>query len=124
MKLMEGKLDTATASMAKWWTAQKQCEIVDACLQFFGGYGYMMEFPKDRNYRATMHRCRSSIGRAMYYTTLTVVVGFSMLTLSNFTPSIYFGLLTVLAMAAAVIGALLLLPQLIILLKPLGPEGD
>lgn len=45
MKLMDGKLDTATASMAKWWTAQKQCEIVDACLQFFGGYGYMMEYP-------------------------------------------------------------------------------
>jgi predicted RND superfamily exporter protein len=46
-----------------------------------------------------------------------------MLTLSNFNPSIYFGLLTVLAMIAAVIGALLLLPQLIILFKPLGPEG-
>ncbi len=45
IKLMEGKLDTATASMAKWWTAQKQCEIVDTCLQFFGGYGYMMEYP-------------------------------------------------------------------------------
>ena len=45
MKLMDGKLDTATASMAKWWTAQKQCEIVDTCLQFFGGYGYMMEYP-------------------------------------------------------------------------------
>ncbi len=45
MKLLDGKLDTATASMAKWWTAQKQCEIVDVCLQFFGGYGYMMEYP-------------------------------------------------------------------------------
>jgi hypothetical protein len=54
---------------------------------------------------------------------VTVVIGFSMLTLSNFNPSIYFGLLTVLAMIAAVIGALLLLPQLIILFKPLGPEG-
>ncbi len=95
---------------------------VDDCIHYV--HRYMMEFPKDRDYRATMHRCHSSIGRAMYYTTLTVVVGFSMLTLSNFTPSIYFGLLTVLAMAAAVIGALLLLPQLIILLKPLGPEGD
>lgn len=50
MKLMEGKLDTATASMAKWWTAQKQCEIVDTCLQFFGGYGYMMEYPIAKMY--------------------------------------------------------------------------
>lgn len=45
MKLAEGKLDDATAAMAKWWTTQKQCEIVDECLQFFGGYGYMMEYP-------------------------------------------------------------------------------
>jgi predicted RND superfamily exporter protein len=59
----------------------------------------------------------------MYYTTVTVVVGFSMLALSSFTPSIYFGLLTVMAMVAAVLGALLLLPLLIVLLKPLGPES-
>ena len=45
MRLAEGKLDDASASMAKWWTTQKQCEIVDTCLQFFGGYGYMMEYP-------------------------------------------------------------------------------
>ncbi|MCG8415991.1 MAG: acyl-CoA dehydrogenase family protein [Pseudomonadales bacterium] len=50
MKLLEGNLDTATASMAKWWTAQKQCEIVDTCLQFFGGYGYMMEYPIAKMY--------------------------------------------------------------------------
>jgi predicted RND superfamily exporter protein len=94
---------------------------VDDCIHYV--HRYVREFPVDRNYRATMYRCHSSIGRAMYYTTLTVVVGFSTLTLSNFTPSIYFGLLTVLAMIAAVVGALLLLPQLIILVKPLGPEG-
>jgi hypothetical protein len=70
-----------------------------------------------------MFRCHNSIGRAMYYTTVTVVIGFSMLTLSSFTPSIYFGLLTVMAMVAAVLGALLLLPLLIVLVKPLGPEG-
>jgi predicted RND superfamily exporter protein len=70
-----------------------------------------------------MYRCHGSIGRALYYTTVTVVVGFSMLTLSSFKPSIYFGLLTVLAMTAAVIGALLLLPRLIMVFKPLGPEG-
>ena len=48
--LFEGKLDVATAAMAKWWTTQKQCEIVDECLQFFGGYGYMMEYPIARMY--------------------------------------------------------------------------
>jgi predicted RND superfamily exporter protein len=93
---------------------------VDDCIHYV--HRYMREFPVDRNYRAAMHRCHSSIGRAMYYTTLTVVIGFTTLTLSNFNPSIYFGLLTVLAMVAAVLGALLLLPQLIIMLKPLGPE--
>jgi acyl-CoA dehydrogenase len=50
MKLLDGKLDAATAAMAKWWTTQKQCEIVDECLQFFGGYGYMMEYPIAKMY--------------------------------------------------------------------------
>ncbi|MDA1369781.1 MAG: acyl-CoA dehydrogenase family protein [Proteobacteria bacterium] len=50
MKLAEGKLDDATAAMAKWWTTQKQNEIVDECLQFFGGYGYMMEYPIAKMY--------------------------------------------------------------------------
>lgn len=50
MKLAEGNLDNATAAMAKWWTTQKQCEIVDECLQFFGGYGYMMEYPIAKMY--------------------------------------------------------------------------
>jgi len=94
---------------------------VDNCIHYV--HRYLKEFPLDRDYKATMYRCHRSIGRALYYTTVTVVVGFSMLTLSNFNPSIYFGLLTVLAMAAAVIGALMLLPQLIIAFKPLGPEG-
>ncbi|MFV8819579.1 efflux RND transporter permease subunit [Haliea sp. E17] len=92
---------------------------VDDCIHYV--HRYMREFPVDNDYRAALHRCHSSIGRAMYYTTLTVIIGFSTLTLSNFTPSIYFGLLTVLAMIVAVLGALLLLPVLIVLCKPLGP---
>jgi len=94
---------------------------VDDCIHYV--HRFIKEFEVDRNYRAAMFRCHNSIGRAMYYTTVTVVVGFSMLTLSSFTPSIYFGLLTVMAMVAAVLGALLLLPLLIVLVKPLGPEG-
>ena len=50
MQLADGKLDGATAAMAKWWTTQKQCEIIDECLQFFGGYGYMMEYPIAKMY--------------------------------------------------------------------------
>ncbi len=84
---------------------------------------FKREFPKDRNYLATMHRCHASIGRAMYYTSITIIVGFSILVFSNFTPSIYFGLLTGFAMFAALVGALLLLPQLLITVKPLGPEA-
>ena len=81
------------------------------------------EFPQDRNYLATMHRCHRSIGYAMYYTSVTIIIGFSILALSNFIPSIYFGILTGLAMVIALLTALTLLPQLIIYLKPLGPEG-
>ncbi len=93
---------------------------VDNCIHYI--HRFRREFAIDGDYRQAMHRSHGSIGRAMYYTTLTVVVGFSMLTLSNFTPSIYFGVLTVLAMIAAVTGALLLLPKLILVFQPLGPE--
>jgi predicted RND superfamily exporter protein len=55
----------------------------------------------------------------MYYTSLTVVIGFSILTLSNLIPTIYFGLLTMLVMVAALISDLVLLPKLLLLFKPL-----
>lgn len=85
---------------------------------------FKREFPVDRNYLATMYRCHESIGRALYYTSITVIAGFSILALSNFTPSIYFGLLTGLAMFTSVIGSLLLLPLLIITFRPLGPQAE
>ena len=95
---------------------------VDNCIHYV--HRFKREFALDQSYTAAMHRCHLSIGRAMYYTTLTVVIGFSMLILSNFKPSTYFGALTAVAMIAAVLGALLLLPRLIVLLKPLGPETN
>lgn len=49
-RLMKGELDSATASMAKWWTTQKNCEIIDECLQLHGGYGYVLEYPIARMY--------------------------------------------------------------------------
>jgi predicted RND superfamily exporter protein len=83
---------------------------------------FMHEFRVDRNYIRTMHRCHGTIGHAMYYTSVTIIIGFSILVLSNFIPSIYFGLLTGLAMAIALIAALTLLPQLLVVFKPFGPE--
>lgn len=43
--LLEGKLDTATASMAKYWCSDLQCKVIDECVQLHGGYGYMWEYP-------------------------------------------------------------------------------
>lgn len=83
---------------------------------------FKREFVSDSNYVATMYRCHGSIGRAMYYTSITIIFGFSILALSNFKPSIYFGLLTGVAMLSALLGSLLLLPRLLILFKPLGAE--
>jgi acyl-CoA dehydrogenase len=48
--LMAGKLDTATASMAKYWTSDLQCKVIDECVQLHGGYGYMWEYPIARAY--------------------------------------------------------------------------
>ncbi len=49
-RYMAGTLDTATASMAKWWLTDMQCQVVDECLQLHGGYGYMRDYPIARMY--------------------------------------------------------------------------
>jgi predicted RND superfamily exporter protein len=85
---------------------------------------FRREFARDGHYLATMHRCHGSIGFAMYYTSVTIIIGFSILVLSNFIPSIYFGVLTVLAMVFALLAALTLLPQLIVLIRPFGPGRE
>ncbi len=84
---------------------------------------FRTEFLKDGDYMATMHRCHRSIGQAMFYTSLTITAGFSILVLSNFIPTIYFGLFTSFAMMMALLGALTLLPRLIVLIKPFGPAS-
>ncbi len=48
--LLQDKLDTATASMAKYWCSDMQCKVMDECVQLFGGYGYMWEYPITRAY--------------------------------------------------------------------------
>jgi len=44
-RMIDGTMDATTASMAKWWTTEQQCRVIDECLQLFGGYGYMLEYP-------------------------------------------------------------------------------
>ncbi len=79
---------------------------------------YKEEFKKDYNYINAMRRSHNSIGYAMYYTTLSVILGFSILVLSNLIPTIYFGVLTVIVMVAMLSSALLLLPRLLVTMKP------
>ena len=50
-KHLRGELDTVTASMAKYWVTDKECEVIDRCLQLHGGYGFMNEYPIARMYR-------------------------------------------------------------------------
>ncbi len=78
------------------------------------------EFEQDRSYWGAVRRSHGSVGRAIYYTSVTVTLGFSILVLSNFIPTIYFGVLTGLAMLIALIANLTLLPLLIVSFKPLG----
>ena len=85
---------------------------------------FKREFSQHKNYSKTVEICHGSIGKAMYYTSSIIVIGFSILSLSNFIPTIYFGLLTGLAMLAALLASLTLLPALLIIFKPLGKENN
>ncbi len=79
---------------------------------------FKVEFAKDYDYLATMYRSHNSIGLAMFYTSITVTLGFLILALSNFIPSIYFGIFTAIAMLSALLANLTLLPKLILIFKP------
>ncbi|VVM22890.1 membrane protein [uncultured Gammaproteobacteria bacterium] len=79
---------------------------------------FKAEFAKDHDYLATMYRSHNSTGLAMFYTSITVTLGFLVLTLSNFIPSIYFGAFTAIAMLSALLANLTLLPKLILIFKP------
>ena len=79
---------------------------------------FQVEFFKDGDYLASMYRAHSSIGLAVFYTAITVSIGFLVLTLSSFIPSIYFGIFMAIAMLSAVVVNLTLLPKLLIIIKP------
>lgn len=95
---------------------------VDNSIHYIHRFRHELQW--DGNYIAAMHRSHQTIGRALTYTAVTVIMGFSILALSNFIPSIYFGLLTSLAMAAAMVGSLTLLPALILLFKPFKSDEE
>ena len=79
---------------------------------------FKLEFNKTNNYKQSLFNTHKSIGTAMFYTSFIIIIGFSVLILSNFVPTIYFGILTLIAMFMAILSDLLLLPILLILLKP------
>ena len=83
-------------------------------------YRFREEYALSGSYVETLHVCHSNIGRAVFYTTMTIIFGFSILVLSNFIPTIYFGVLTATAMFIALLAALTVLPKLILLWKPFG----
>ena len=83
-------------------------------------YRFKEEFDKIKNYELTIDRCHSTVGIAILNTSITIVFGFSILVLSNFIPTIYFGVFTGIAMLLALISVLTLLPKLILVLKPFG----
>jgi predicted RND superfamily exporter protein len=85
-------------------------------------YRFKEEFEKIKNYNQTVERCHNTVGVAILNTSITIVFGFSILVLSNFIPTIYFGVFTGIAMLLALISVLTLLPKLILVLKPFGPE--
>ena len=80
------------------------------------------EFQKCGEYHASMRAAHKGVGSAMFYTSVTIVAGYVLLVFSNFMPSVLFGALSSVAMVVALIGALTLLPRLLIILRPFGPE--
>ncbi len=85
-------------------------------------YRFKEEFSKINDYEKTLDRCHSTVGIAILNTSITIVFGFSILILSNFIPTIYFGVFTGIAMLLALISVLTLLPKLILVFKPFGPK--
>jgi predicted RND superfamily exporter protein len=81
---------------------------------------YRFEYDKTKDYEQSLYNAHGSIGNAMYYTAITIMIGFSVLMLSSFMPTIYFGMLTLIAMFMAILADLVLLPVLLVMFKPFG----
>jgi len=114
--LMEIPLDMMTITIA----AITIGIAVDNSIHYI--YRFREEFKILKNYSKTLDRCHNTVGIAILNTSITIVFGFSILVLSNFIPTIYFGFFTGVAMLLAMISVLTLLPNLILKYKPFGEE--
>ena len=87
-------------------------------------YRFIEEYKSKDNYNEVVKICHSTVGIAILNTSITIVFGFSILVLSNFIPTIYFGIFTGIAMLLAMFLVLTLLPSLILLIKPFGSKAN
>ena len=116
MGLMSIPLDIMTITVA----AISVGMAVDNTIHYI--HRFKAEFKETGQYNLSMVNSHRTIGRAMLYTSLTIIIGFLVFATSNFNPSVYFGFFVSLAMIMALLGALTLLPQLLLYFKPLGKE--
>jgi uncharacterized protein len=112
MGLMGISLDVMTITIA----AITMGIAIDNSIHYI--YRFREEFNKNSDYSDILHLCHKTVGRAILNTSITIIFGFSILVLSNFLPTIYFGVFTGLAMFIALLSVLLLLPKLILIWKP------
>ena len=83
-------------------------------------YRFKEEYITINDYKLTLKKCHSTVGVAILNTSITIVFGFSILVLSNFIPTIYFGIFTGIAMLLAMVSVLTLLPALLLIFRPFG----
>jgi predicted RND superfamily exporter protein len=112
MGLMDISLDVMTITIA----AITMGIAIDNSIHYI--YRFKDEFASNEDYSETLHLCHGTVGRAILNTSITIIFGFSILVLSNFLPTIYFGVFTGLAMFIALLSVLALLPKLITLWRP------
>jgi len=117
MGLMDISLDVMTITIA----AITMGIAIDNSIHYI--YRFREEFAKNGDYPKTLRLCHGTVGRAILNTSITIIFGFSILVLSNFLPTIYFGVFTGLAMFIALLSVLALLPKLIILWRPFKDHG-
>jgi len=117
MGLMDISLDVMTITIA----AITMGIAIDNSIHYI--YRFREELAKNGDYPKTLHLCHGTVGRAILNTSITIIFGFSILVLSNFLPTIYFGVFTGLAMFIALLSVLALLPKLIILWRPFKDHG-
>ena len=117
MGLLDIPLDMMTITIA----AITMGIAIDNSIHYI--YRFREEFAKNNNYAETLHLCHGNVGKAILNTSVTIIFGFSILVLSNFIPTIYFGVFTGLAMFIALMSVLALLPKLILVWRPFKAES-